>query len=113
MPDPPKPTLRATYTSPSSAKTFSNPISAPLPSSESPTAIKDKVSYLSELRASTKHLQEEINVFLTQKMEEDKATASVADTGGPEGDKKKEEDKSKDELMEENYGEEEDGDEQG
>lgn len=114
MPDPPKPTLCATYTSPSSAQTFTNPISAPLPSPETPTAVKDKVTYLSELRASTKRLQEEINVFLTQKMEEDKASsAGVTGKEGPEPGKEKDVEKSKDELMEENYGEEEEGDEEG
>ncbi|ERF73381.1 hypothetical protein EPUS_07215 [Endocarpon pusillum Z07020] len=112
MPDPPKPTLRATYTSPSSVKTFTNPITAPLPSLETPTAVKDKVTYLSELRASTKQLQEEINVFLTQKMEEDKAGANATGTEGPEAGSKKGEEESKDELMEENYGEEEIGDEE-
>ncbi len=116
MPSPPQPILSATYTSPSSTKTFTHPISAALPSPETPTAVQDKVAYLAELRGSTKQLQEEINVFLTQKMEEDKkATADVAGVEGPQ----EEGGKKKDELMEEeNYGEEEveegeDGDEGG
>ncbi len=115
MADAPKPTLTATYTSPSSAKTFTHPISAPLPSPETPTAVQDKVTYLSELRTSTKQLQEEINVFLTQKMEQDKAAAGVAgmEEGPEEGGKKKDEGKSKDELMEEKYGEEEGEDSDG
>ncbi|KAF7511736.1 hypothetical protein GJ744_003467 [Endocarpon pusillum] len=112
MADPAKATLGATYTSPSSVKTFTNPISAPFPSSETPTAVKDKVSYLSELRASTKQLQEEINVFLTQKMQEDTASARTTGTEGHEGGSKKGEENSKDELMEEDYGEEEIGDEE-
>ncbi len=114
MADAVKTTLDATYTSPSSAKTFTHPISAPLPSSSPPdTAVEDKVTYLSELRASTRQLQEEINVFLTQKMEEDKAAASVAGMEGapPEEGKKKDEEKSQDESMEDNYGEEEEDDE--
>ncbi len=90
-----------------------NPISAPLPPSKTPIPVKDKVAYLSELRASTKQLQEEINVFLTQKMEEDKAAANATAAEGPEGGSKEGEDDSKDELMEENYGEVEIGDEEG
>lgn len=115
MPDPATSTLRTTYTSPSDTKIFTNPISAPLPSPDTPTAVKDKVNYLSELRASTKQLQEEINVFLTQKMEEDKAGVAVAgrDVVGGSGGAKKGVEKSKDELEEERYGEEVVGDEEG
>ena len=51
-------------------------------------------------------------MFLTQKMEEDKTGASASWMEGPEGGKKKGEEKSKDELMEENYGEEEVGDDE-
>lgn len=105
MPNPTTPTLLATYTSPTSQKAFSTPLSAPLPSPNTPTAVKDKVAYLSELRASTKQLQEDINVLLTQKMEEDKAVAAAtADQGqnGVNGEKGK----SKEQVEEENYGEE-------
>lgn len=123
MPNPPKTSLRATYRSPTTSKTFTNPISAALPSSpESPTtAVKEKVNYLSELRSSTKQLQEDLNVFLTQKMEEDRASAAAAVAGqkdavgaavgwekrGSSGEK------SKEEVEEERYGEEEVGDEEG
>jgi Gon7 family len=115
-PDPANPTVRAIYTSPSTTKIFSNPISAPLPRPNSTTAVKDKVAYLAELRASTKRLQEEVNVFLTQKMKEDKSDAAAAaagqDVGGESQGKKAAVEKSKEELEEENYGEEEMGDEE-
>jgi hypothetical protein len=115
MPDPAKVTLHATYTSPSESKIFSNLLSAPPRSSHSPTAVKDKVNYLSELRASTKQLQEDINAFLTQKMEEDRLGVAVAgqkDVVGGTGKEKMGEEKTKEELLEENYGEEGMGDEE-
>lgn len=69
------------------------------------------MAYLSELRTSAKQLQEDVNVFLTKKMEEDKATAGREGVvGSAPGDKKGVE-KSRDEIEEENYGEEEVGDE--
>lgn len=115
MPDPAKATLHATYTSPTESKIFSNFLSAPPPSSHSPTAVKDKVNYLSSLRASTKQLQEDINTFLTQKMEEDKLSVAVAsqkDVVGGTSKEKMGDGKSKEELLEENYGEDEMGDEE-
>ena len=108
-----KHTISATYTSPSQQKAFSISISTPVPSPTSPTAVRDKVAYLSELRASTKQLQEDINVFLTQKMEEDKVSVAIAGgkNGGGETDRRGEEEevsrKSKEEIEEEKYGEEE------
>jgi Gon7 family len=115
MPDPFKVALRATYTSPSESKVFSTSLSAAPPSSHSPTAVKDKVNYLSELRASTKQLQEDINIYLTQKMEEDKLSMAMAgqkDMAEGTGGEKEGQEKSKEELLEENYGEEEMGDEE-
>ena len=115
MPDPAKPNLRATYTSPSNTKVFTIPLSAPIPSSDSPTAVSDKVTYLSELRFSNKELQADLNAFLTQKMEEDRASAAVDGqdaVGGSGGEKKNGGQKSTEELLqeeEEGYGEEEDG----
>ncbi|KAI4134803.1 MAG: hypothetical protein LQ341_005964, partial [Variospora aurantia] len=47
-------------------------------------------SYLSTLRASVTQLQGEINAFLTEKMEEDKALAASAG-GGVKVDEKREE----------------------
>ena len=93
-----KGSLTARYTSPSRSKVFVHPISAALPTSTPSADVKQKTAYLSELRKSTKTLQEEINVFLTQKMEEDKRKAAGVDqmVGG----------KAMDEVEEENYGEE-------
>lgn len=78
---PPPPTLSATYNSPTTSQTFTHP----LPST------KEKTAYLSALRKSVTQLQEDVNTFLTSKMEEDKALA------GEKMDEKAEE---------ENYGEE-------
>ena len=93
-----KGSLTATYTSPNGSKVFVHPISTPLPTSTTCTDVKQKTAYLSELRNSSKTLQDEINVFLTQKMEEDKRKAAGAEkmVGG----------KAMDEVEEENYGEE-------
>lgn len=84
--------LRASYNSPSESRNFGTQISTE--TSIEPDS-KFKTAYLSELRSSTKQLQNDINVFLTQKMEEDKKIV---------GDEDKR--KTKDELEEENYGEE-------
>ena len=104
----PRATLLATYTnsinSPTETQNFPFSISAPLPSIDS-TSVKDKAAYLLALRTSTKQLQEDINVFLTQKMEEDKLHASTAE-------QKKVDGKAKDEIEEETYGEEGMGDEE-
>jgi hypothetical protein len=99
-------TLSAIYTdistSTPSRHQFSHPISAPIPDKES-TSISDKKNYLSELRDSVKMLQDQINVFLTEKMEEDKVHAGTNRDGVPV---KKAGEKTADELEEENYGEE-------
>ena len=84
------PLLKAEYTSPIASQTFSHP----LPSTSLAAPTTQKTSYLSALRASVVKLQEEVNGFLTRKMEEDKA---IAATNGTKVDEKKEE---------ENYGEE-------
>jgi hypothetical protein len=81
--------LKAVYSSPNSSKTFAHA----LPSA-STNSTKDKTAYLSALRKSVVQLQEDVNGFLTTKMEEDKALAASA---GMKADDKKEE---------ENYGEE-------
>jgi hypothetical protein len=103
-------TLSASYTNcsttPPTTQQISHIISAPVNSG----TVKDKTAYLFELRASTKQLQEEINTFLTNRMEED--TLRAATNGGKMQDKTAER-KSRDEIEEENYGKEEmeDGDE--
>jgi hypothetical protein len=99
-------TLFAIYTNPSTSTPsnhqFSQPISAPIPATDS-TSITDKTAYLSELRTSTKTLQDEVNVFLTQKMEEDKLHTVTTRDGVQV---KKAGEKTTDEVEEENYGEE-------
>ena len=82
-------TLSASYTSPTATQSFThNLTSSPI------TSTKEKTAYLSTLRKSVTQLQEDVNGFLTSKMEEDKALAAKA---GLRGDDKAEE---------ENYGEE-------
>lgn len=82
-------TLKADYAAPNEAKSFAYPL--PPATNES---TEQKTAYLSALRKSVTKLQEDINLFLTQKMEDDKGLAS---TDGSKVDDKKEE---------ENYGEE-------
>ena len=81
--------LKADYVSPNSSKTFIHA----LPTS-SATSTAEKTQYLSALRKSVVQLQEDINTFLTSKMDEDKALVSKT---GLKVDDKQEED---------NYGEE-------
>lgn len=81
--------LKAEYSSPGTSKIFTHP----LPSSHT-TTTKTKIAYLSTLRSSVVQIQDEINTFLTSKMEEDKALALKA---GVNADYKR---------AEENYGEE-------
>lgn len=93
--------LRAKYSSPSGKEVsssgkeeFAHQLSIKCPPNAS-TA--EKTAYLSELRASTKKLQENINTFLTQKMEEDK-TREAREKGAKA--------KTRDEIEEDQYGEE-------
>ena len=81
---------------------FYHPISTPIPAVGS-TSTGNKTIYLSELRTSVKTLQDEVNVFLTQKMEEDKLRTTMNRDGLQE---KKAGEKTVDEVEEENYGEE-------
>ncbi len=92
--------LSAVYETPSGLKDFAHTIPTPQVKNEGSVETEAKSKYLSELRASTKNLQEDINKFLTEKMEEDKKAASQNSLD----DVSKQ--KSKDELEEENYGEE-------
>ena len=86
--------LRAGYSSPSGKQDFAHLLSAKCPPNASAT---QKTAYLSELRASTKKLQENINTFLTAKMEEDRARDAL---------EKGAKVKTRDEIEEEQYGEE-------
>ncbi|RAK74995.1 uncharacterized protein BO72DRAFT_460727 [Aspergillus fijiensis CBS 313.89] len=73
--------LQAIYTAPhQQSQTFTQPIAAPLPAtspsaSTDPAHIQTKITYLAELRKQVPALQNEINIFLTEKMEEDKRAA--------------------------------------
>ena len=62
--------LQVIYSSPQGPSTFSKSLPATLP----PTTTKERKSYLSRLRSSVSIIQEEVNQFLTTKMEEDKAS---------------------------------------
>nr|POE90666.1 hypothetical protein CFP56_60279 [Quercus suber] len=88
--------LTADYKSPSSSHTFS------LPTSEKPATldVESKTKSLSTLRASLTSLQSDVNAFLTQQMEDDKAVAGSHAHGG----------RSDEERAEQMYGEEEAGD---
>ena len=98
-------TLRAVYTSPQPSipsKAFQHQLSSsPVNTSDtsspsSPETVKAKVAYLSELRHLVPRLQDEINVFLTERMEEDKKSAEAQGSQQLEKEAKEEE----------NYGEE-------
>ena len=87
---PPNPTtLTATYTNPTTSQIFTHT----LPSA-TVTSTREKTAYLAALRNSVVQLQEDVNVFLTAKMEEDKASAAKSGV------------KVDDKVEEENYGEE-------
>ena len=81
--------LKAEYASPTATKTFTHALPA-----ASNASTEEKTHYLSALRKSVVKLQEEMNGFLTTKMEEDKALAASAGM------------KIDDKAEEENYGEE-------
>lgn len=87
--DHPPTLLKAEYAAPANSKTFAYS----LPSS-SVASTAEKSAYFSVLRTAVVQLQDDVNAFLTAKMEEDKALASMV---GVKVDEKKEE---------ENYGEE-------
>lgn len=83
--------LEATYTGPGvTAKGFTHE----LPRLSAAPSTTDRTAYLSALRSSVQELQGQVNAFLTQKMDEEKATAAA---GASRMDESKEE---------ENYGEE-------
>ena len=71
------PALAASYNSPNSNKQFSQSLSTSGSSDMSTTTAKS--NHLSALRSSVVRLQEEVNVFLTQKMAEDLAATSSGD----------------------------------
>jgi hypothetical protein len=90
-----KPTLSASYSSPVSptSQSFQHQVAAPLDKGGSVAA---KKAYLSELRGLVTLVQTEINVFLTERMEEDKKATEAQGR----------QDADRDAKDEENYGEE-------
>lgn len=87
----------ATYTSPSNAHfVITHELQAPASGTTNPT-VPDKTKYLSDLRAATATMQEQINKELTRRMDEDKAREASKNNGSASVDDAKEE---------ENYGEE-------
>lgn len=80
--------LQAVYTAPDAARTFSHVV--PVDPSQSPLAAKQ--SQLEALQSFVPKLQNEINVYLTERMEEDKKAQGA--------------NSAKEAQEEENYGEE-------
>jgi hypothetical protein len=84
------PSLTAIYTSPNVPSTSPQVFTSQLPALSSPPSTQDRVAYLASLQTSLRTLQGDINTFLTQKMEEDKAigvdkgTAKDEETYGEE-----------------------------
>lgn len=97
------PALTAEYTNPSAAsKSFTHA----LPACPFDPSASEKTTLLSALRSAVTELQSEINEFLTQKMEEDKAGALTAGAEMHGGDKAGGEEEGDSEAEEEGYGEE-------
>ena len=88
------PTLQANYASPTESHQFE----LPLPRLSQEPSTQDKTAYLSNLRSTVVNLQEEVNVFLTKKMEEDK---TLALNGSGKVDERKEEENYGEEVVEE------------
>ncbi|THW84106.1 hypothetical protein D6D15_09108 [Aureobasidium pullulans] len=73
--------LTAVYTSPTATNTFSSPLSsAPTEASSS----HEKSQYLAHLRDDVSQMQDDINQFLTKKMDEDKAATDAPVTSNDE-----------------------------
>ena len=86
--------VKAEYTSPG----FTHVFKQPLPQLPREPSTQEKTAYLSALRSSVVALQNDVNTFLTAKMEEDKALASARDL---KVDEKKEEENYGEEVVEE------------
>jgi hypothetical protein len=91
--------LKARYRSPNDEKLFDHKLKGSKDKSKEQLLTAEKAAYLANLRSSVAKLQEEVNSFLTQRMDEDKAaTTGTVDMGkGKTG--------LDDEREEENYGE--------
>lgn len=96
-------TLSAQYSSPNDTHEFSLPLSVEPSSSSNPTqstssqSTSPQSAYLHGLRESIQSLQNQVNIFITTKMEEDNTRASSLKNGNV---------KHEEELAEQNYGEE-------
>ncbi|RMY73940.1 hypothetical protein D0862_14208 [Hortaea werneckii] len=86
--------LTAIYSAPTSTQVFSSSLPA-LSDDPSKQDVQGKTAYLSALRSQATEMQNDVNTFLTQKMEEDKA----AESGSAKS-------KAQEEKEEEMYGEE-------
>jgi hypothetical protein len=84
--------LTAVYTSPTATNTFSSPLQS-TPTQHTDTT--EKSQYLADLRDKVAHLQQDINQFLTEKMDQDKA----ATDGAPNTDNNIEEDMYGEEVV--------------
>lgn len=93
------PRVKAIYSSPTTTDTFEKTL---ISSNQNTEGSSSKVVYLHSLRTSTKQLQNDLNQFLTAKMEEDKATAATSTSTNFHSQASK----APDEEEEENYGEE-------
>ena len=80
--------LVASYKSPTGAKTFS----LDLPTLPKEGNVDSKTTYLASLRTNASKLQGEINTFLTQKMEEDKAAEKTTSKNNNKANEDREED---------------------
>lgn len=95
-----KPAISASYSSPQpphTSYTFRHEVAAPFPADKEQESVATKKAYLSELRGLVTLVQAEVNVFLTERMEEDKQRAGAAGAG---------KDAEQEAKEEENYGEE-------
>ncbi|GAB7342340.1 hypothetical protein MBLNU457_g0563t1 [Dothideomycetes sp. NU457] len=90
----PQTELTATYTSPTTNHIFKSQ----LQSLSADPSTKEKTSYITDLRAKTSQLQSDINAYLTERMDEDKAQEVASGTA-----KKSARDEQREEDM---YGEE-------
>ena len=86
--------LKAEYASPTESHIFEHS----LPEISTNPHTEEKTAYLSSLRSSVVALQEDVNVFLTTKMDEDKALVAA---DGLKADERKEEENYGEEIVEE------------
>ena len=75
--------LKAQYASPSSQKAFEHTLPN-LPADQTQEHISNKTAYLSALRAGCSKIQDDVNAFLTLRMEENKANYTSKGTTADE-----------------------------